>query len=218
MLKIINSSNEFIVYNPGVKSRESALRKVADGKILKLNDGYRASIIVNDYSKINSVLKNIENKLSDYDFSKLSILNTFDKPWPNGYMDYNCRISDNANSNLVGELQVHFCPIKLFSQTVGHLSYEILRTLNDSDPCTEKVKSALEKIATAGYNSALKLKDDCCFDKIRELQNKQPTHTGGKNTIRKNKPKKWSLKYKRSINCRNPRGFSQKQYCAYGRK
>ena len=25
--------------------------------------------------------------------------------------------------------------------------------------------------------------------------------------------KKWSLKYKRSINCRNPKGFSQKQYC-----
>jgi DNA relaxase NicK len=30
--------------------------------------------------------------------------------------------------------------------------------------------------------------------------------------------RKWSLKYKRSINCRKPRGFSQKQYCKYGRK
>lgn len=30
--------------------------------------------------------------------------------------------------------------------------------------------------------------------------------------------KKWSLKYKRTINCRRPRGFSQKQYCKYGRK
>lgn len=29
---------------------------------------------------------------------------------------------------------------------------------------------------------------------------------------------KWSRKYKRSINCRRPRGFSQKQYCKYGRK
>ncbi len=29
---------------------------------------------------------------------------------------------------------------------------------------------------------------------------------------------KWSLKYKRSINCKNPRGFSQKQHCNYGRK
>ena len=30
--------------------------------------------------------------------------------------------------------------------------------------------------------------------------------------------KKWSLKYKKSINCNRPRGFSQKQYCKYGRK
>lgn len=29
---------------------------------------------------------------------------------------------------------------------------------------------------------------------------------------------KWSLKYKRSINCKRPKGFSQKQYCKYGRK
>lgn len=32
------------------------------------------------------------------------------------------------------------------------------------------------------------------------------------------KNRKWSLKYKRSINCKRPRGFSQKQYCKYGRK
>ena len=32
------------------------------------------------------------------------------------------------------------------------------------------------------------------------------------------RPKKWSLKYKKSINCRRPRGFSQRQYCKYGRK
>lgn len=28
----------------------------------------------------------------------------------------------------------------------------------------------------------------------------------------------WSKKYKKSINCNNPKGFSQKQYCKYGRK
>ena len=27
---------------------------------------------------------------------------------------------------------------------------------------------------------------------------------------------KWSIKYKKSINCRNPKGFSQKQHCKYG--
>lgn len=34
----------------------------------------------------------------------------------------------------------------------------------------------------------------------------------------KKKPHKWSAKYKKSINCKKPRGFSQKQHCKYGRK
>lgn len=29
---------------------------------------------------------------------------------------------------------------------------------------------------------------------------------------------KWSNKYKKRINCKKPKGFSQKQYCKYGRK
>jgi hypothetical protein len=44
--------------------------------------------------------------------------------------------------------------------------------------------------------------------------------SGGK-TRRKRKNKrggKWSAKYKRSINCKRPKGFSQRQYCKYGRK
>ena len=28
---------------------------------------------------------------------------------------------------------------------------------------------------------------------------------------------KWSLKYKKSINCTHPKGFSQRQHCKYGR-
>ena len=32
------------------------------------------------------------------------------------------------------------------------------------------------------------------------------------------KKHKWTMKYKRSINCKRPKGFSQKQYCKYGRK
>ena len=35
----------------------------------------------------------------------------------------------------------------------------------------------------------------------------------------KNKTKrKWSTTYKNRINCNRPKGFSQKQYCKYGRK
>ena len=30
------------------------------------------------------------------------------------------------------------------------------------------------------------------------------------------KIRKWSLKYKKSIDCNRPKGFSQKQHCKYG--
>lgn len=37
-----------------------------------------------------------------------------------------------------------------------------------------------------------------------------------------NKPrggkKRWSVKYKKTINCSNPKGFSQKQFCKRKRK
>ena len=52
----------------------------------------------------------------------------------------------------------------------------------------------------------------------------EPTSDGGyKKRKSKRKPnrkpkRKWTLKYKRSINCRHPKGFSQRQHCKYGRK
>jgi thiol-disulfide isomerase/thioredoxin len=47
---------------------------------------------------------------------------------------------------------------------------------------------------------------------IRSRKNKKT-----KKHTRKRKGGKWSNKYKRSINCKKPKGFSQKQYCKYGR-
>jgi thiol-disulfide isomerase/thioredoxin len=42
--------------------------------------------------------------------------------------------------------------------------------------------------------------------------------TNKKRTNKKShKGGKWSRKYKASINCKRPKGFSQKQYCKYGR-
>ncbi len=39
-----------------------------------------------------------------------------------------------------------------------------------------------------------------------------------KTTTKRIRGGKWSKKYKKTINCNRPRGFSQKQYCKYGRK
>ena len=50
-----------------------------------------------------------------------------------------------------------------------------------------------------------------------KLKRKQlNTQKGG--TYKNKKGGKWSNKYKKSINCKKPKGFSQKQYCKYGRK
>ena len=63
-----------------------------------------------------------------------------------------------------------------------------------------------------------------CGEKMHHTRNKtnkknRTNRTNKKNrTNRKQKGGKWSLKYKRSINCRKPKGFSQKQHCKYGRK
>ena len=56
-----------------------------------------------------------------------------------------------------------------------------------------------------------------------KTKNKQNTSNkkGGKinnSKSKKIKGGKWSRKYKRSINCKKPRGFSQKQYCKYSRR
>ena len=54
----------------------------------------------------------------------------------------------------------------------------------------------------------------------KQVHNKTKRHN---NTKRHNKTKrhiggKWSIKYKKSIDCSKPKGFSQKQHCKYGRK
>jgi hypothetical protein len=57
--------------------------------------------------------------------------------------------------------------------------------------------------------------------KLNEKQKhtiKNNHHNYKNKKTRKQKGGKWSLKYKRSINCNRPKGFSQKQYCKYSRR
>ena len=62
------------------------------------------------------------------------------------------------------------------------------------------------------------LVDDMDRMNIRPLSNDSSQIS---DVLRQNKKQriggKWSRKYKHSINCRRPKGFSQKQYCKYGR-
>jgi len=54
------------------------------------------------------------------------------------------------------------------------------------------------------------------YKKINHMKRKKQM-TKRRTKIKK-RENKWSKKYKKSINCKNPRGFSQKQYCKYGKK
>ena len=69
---------------------------------------------------------------------------------------------------------------------------------------------------TANIGSPLKRQTGTSANPNSPNYNPSTTKLGGQR--KKRKGGKWSLKYKRSINCRRPKGFSQRQHCKYGRK
>jgi hypothetical protein len=86
--------------------------------------------------------------------------------------------------------------------------------LNASLPDAKKIVAWIQKNSlnkqTAGKLAGGRRKTKTYYKKKGKLTKKRKSlkRVGGK----------WSLKYKKSIDCRNPRGFSQRQHCKYGRK
>ena len=81
----------------------------------------------------------------------------------------------------------------------------------------------------AAYIAANKTSNQAAASSVYDNQAKTggKTRSGGKIRSRKNRSRKnrsrkrrrhWSAKYKKSINCKRPKGFSQRQHCKYGRK
>jgi hypothetical protein len=69
----------------------------------------------------------------------------------------------------------------------------------------------------SGENNITKSEPEAgIFEPEYKIRGHRTRRIGGANT--KKRGGKWSAKYKRSINCRRPRGFSQRQYCKYSRK
>ena len=63
------------------------------------------------------------------------------------------------------------------------------------------------------HAAVLRHADGLVEELIKEIE-----QVAGKKKRKTHRGKKWTRKYKRSINCKNPKGFSQKQYCKYGKK
>jgi len=65
------------------------------------------------------------------------------------------------------------------------------------------------------FIAATKTSNQAGADSVYDNQAK----TGGKTRSKKTRRRRhWSAKYKKSINCKRPKGFSQRQHCKYGRK
>ena len=67
-------------------------------------------------------------------------------------------------------------------------------------------------------DSIIQNKDRSTESFINWIESKIQKQRGGRKTRRRCRGGKWSLKYKKSINCKKPKGFSQRQHCKYGRK
>lgn len=53
---------------------------------------------------------------------------------------------------------------------------------------------------------------------MENIQSYQEFITESYNKPRKNMKRRWSVKYKKSIDCSHPAGFSQRQFCKRKRK
>ena len=77
------------------------------------------------------------------------------------------------------------------------------------------------KLKNNSMNNRSKISEESLFSsfKFKPLSSSNSSRKSNKkHKQHKQRGGKWSLKYKRSINCKHPKGFSQKQHCKYGRK
>jgi len=84
----------------------------------------------------------------------------------------------------------------------------------------EWIDSKMHKTSSKPNHDSVKLiKMSSPYDVIKRLETLSHTKKNHKkyhkksNKYNKQKGGSWSIKYKRSINCKKPKGFSQKQYC-----
>jgi thiol-disulfide isomerase/thioredoxin len=117
----------------------------------------------------------------------------------------------DINTNLTENLKYIKDPPKSFP-TMRYYENQKYKNYEDSnienkDRTIDSFVSWIENELNDTNISKLSNKHHKTFHKTRQ--------NGGK--TKKNRTYKWSRKYKKSINCRRPKGFSQKQYCKYGR-
>ena len=90
-----------------------------------------------------------------------------------------------------------------------------LKRINSKTPMT--VGEIKKKYGTQKLKDMCKKKNSKKDKKSMTFINKSKSKKS-KSKSKSKLNKKWSNSYKKSINCKKPKGFSQKQYCKYGKK
>jgi len=103
-------------------------------------------------------------------------------------------------------------------EIIKPLSVEAQSKLQLLSKANEKYKTLNDDIqALTWQKNDLQNELDTMTSEYRELTINQNIGQGKRQRKSKKRGGAWTAKYKKSINCRRPRGFSQKQYCKYGK-
>jgi len=86
-------------------------------------------------------------------------------------------------------------------------TYAPKKNVAQANTILQKLASIADELDTNGFSSEA----NCVDEVLLKLASYNAPRAG-------KKKKRWSVKYKKSIDCSNPKGFSQKQYCKRKRK
>jgi thiol-disulfide isomerase/thioredoxin len=128
------------------------------------------------------------------------------------YADDNNVVIVDMDKDLLPKLE-----LKDFKEPVGFPT--IVKIHNKKQKSYEDSPHLLDEEKDRSVDSFVKwIEKELKNGEMGEKQNGGKTRKTRRHKKYNKKGGKWSRKYKRSINCKRPRGFSQKQYCKYGRK
>ena len=125
----------------------------------------------------------------------------------------------NKNDIVVVRLNSKLFPLlkKMGSEPAGYPSirYVSKNGVEEYEDCTG---SGLKDRSTESFLRWIQHKTGASSHKKRPHSNGTRRHKKRSLRSRSQRGGKWTLKYKKSINCKNPKGFSQRQHCKYGRR
>jgi thiol-disulfide isomerase/thioredoxin len=122
----------------------------------------------------------------------------------------------NKNDVVVVRLNSKLFPLlkKMGSEPAGYPSirYVTSKGVEEYEDCTG---SGVKDRSTESFLRWIQHKTGASSSHKRSPHSKR---TRRHKRARSQRGGKWTLKYKKSINCKKPKGFSQRQHCKYGRR